>query len=326
MPISGTKSRNPPFPPKPEIEKSSRYIFQLPGFEPKSTNENGNQLDYIKVDNSKVRNMSSNFSEKAIPTMTIRESKDSDSKKCKAKTVKGLNCKNDHLEGDLYCRVHSASFEHKKCQGLTREGKSCNAPAEKGSNFCRPDHDPNFLTSSTEGFRKSNLRRSVSYEVKRVTNNKNVYTDEPLPKNMVGTHLEHYVQLNVARDIYDFVTKEAKSSEAEIAKENLKTSFNQVFNLGFTDETTNQSKSRAVEEFCEDLRFREVNSDGLPHYLRKHISGKVLRADIRLIKQRIVTSYEDLKEFSISNFNGNPLLDESMDHLDYIFEKMKIEK
>ena len=257
--------------------------------------------------------------------MTVKESKDSDSKKCKAKTVKGLNCKNNHLESDSYCRVHSAAFEHKKCQGVTREGKSCNAPAEKGSKFCRPDHNPDFLTSSTKDFRKSNLRESVGYEVKRVTQNKNVYTDETLPKNMAGSHLEHYMQLNVARDIYDFVTKEAKSSDAEVVKDNLKTSFNQIFNLGFTDETTNQSKSRAVEEFCEDLKFAEVHNDGLPHYLRKHISGKVLRTDIRLINERIVKSYEDLKDFSVSNFNGNKLLDESMNHFDYIFEKMKIE-
>jgi len=88
--------------------------------------------------------MISNLSEEAFPLMTIRESKDSDSRKCKAKTAKGLKCKNNHLEGDLYCHVHPPVLKHKKCNGITRVKKQCNVFARKGSKFCQDDHYPDL--------------------------------------------------------------------------------------------------------------------------------------------------------------------------------------
>lgn len=246
--------------------------------------------------------------------------------KCGALTSKGLKCKNSHLEGELYCHIHSKASEKKKCEGFTRDNKPCENFPMKGSKFCRPDHDPAYRTSSTKDFRRGNLRNSLEYTVRRATENKDVYSGTPLARDLSDKHLEHFLELNVARDVYDIVSKDADTKESEVLKNNLKDSFNQVFNLGFTGEVFNQGKKNAVVEFCQDLRFREVNQDGLAHYLRKNFTDVTTRSSVRKIEERIVKSYDEMVEYANKFQGGSPLHDESMDCLGYVFEKMKIQK
>ena len=248
------------------------------------------------------------------------------SDKCGALTVKGLKCKNNHLKDDLFCQVHSKVTVKKKCEGFTREMKPCGNFPRKGSKYCKDDHDPAFATSSTKDFRRGSLRNSMEHMVRRATENKDAYLDIPLPRDISDKHLEHFLELNVARDVFDIVSKDAGRRESEILKGNLKNAFNEVFNLGFTSETLNQGKKNAVVEFCQDLRFREVNSDGLAHYLRKSFTDLTTRSCIRKIEERIVVSYDEMVDYANLIQGGSPLHEETMDCLGNILEKMKIQK
>jgi len=238
------------------------------------------------------------------------------------------------MEDDEFCHVHSEKKEviEKReetviCQGIKRDKKPCKSPAKSGSLYCREDHNPEFWASPTEVFRKPNLRSSVEPHIRALTGNKDSFTGKPLDEGGLLYHLEHFFEMNLARDIFDHVTKEAKESEANALRLRMRDSFNQIFNLGITEEAANNAKCAAVVEFAKDLKFGEVNPDGLPHYLRKRFTGKsVTRGDVARISDKIVSAYDGIKEFSAENHAGTILFDETMERLDFTFEKMNLQK
>ena len=266
--------------------------------------------------------------------MTISYSQEPDPKQCKAITKKGSQCKNKHLDDDEFCFIHSEKKEIKAkkgeiviCQGIKRDKNPCKRAAVAGSLYCREDHNPEFWASPTGIFRKPNLRDLVEEQVKELTDRKDVYTGLPLQEPGLPYHLEHYFEMNIVRDIFDFSTKNAKENEANSLKLSMRDTFNQVFNLGFTEEPANQAKCAAVVEFANDLKFSEVHCDGLPHYLRKRFTGKsVTRGDIARVATRIVTAYDSLKDFSEQKYGGSSLHEKAMDRLDFTFEKMNLQK
>jgi hypothetical protein len=117
--------------------------------------------------------------------------------------------------------------------------------------------------------------------------------------------LDHFWEVNIGRDIYDHVSRDVKSGAANTLKTRIKDSFNQSFNLGFTEGSVNNAKCAAVVEFSNDLKFREAHDEGLPHYLRQRFTQKaVTRGDVARISTRIVTAYDDLREHLVKEYDS----------------------
>jgi hypothetical protein len=278
--------------------------------------------------------MKSNLSVVTYKGMTIRYLEDADPKNCRAITKKGKPCKNPHLEDEDFCHVHSEKKEDKIeegkvriCQGLKRNRQPCKAPAMKGSLYCREDHNPEILTTDTDEFRKPNLRSLAGPGVRMRTANKDAFTDLPLDQEGLMYDLDHFWEVNIGRDIYDHVSRDIKSGAANSLKTRIRDSFNQSFNLGFTEGSVNNAKCAAVVEFSNDLKFKEAHDEGLPHYLRQRFTQKaVTRGDVARISARIVVAYDDLREHLAKEYDGMPYHDETMDRLDFTFEKMKLQK
>jgi len=278
--------------------------------------------------------MKSNSMTVVYKGMTVRYSQDPDPKNCKAITKKGKPCKNPKLEDEDFCHVHSEKKESKAeqekvriCQGLKRNRMPCGAPAMKGSLYCREDHNPEIITSETEEFRKPNLRSMAGEEVRVRTGNKDVFTDLSLDQEGLTYDLDHFWEVNIGRDIYDHVSKELKTTAAESLKRCIKDSFNQVFNLGFTESSLNNSKCAAVVEFANDLKFKEAHPDGLPHYLRKRFTQRaVTRGDVARISARITSAYDDLRDHFMRNYDGISHHEEVIEQLDFTFGKMNLKE
>ena len=98
------------------------------------------------------------------------------------------------------------------------------------------------MSSSTDPFRQADLRKNVEKEVRTRTENKDVFSGVPLEDCLSTIHLDHFLELNLARYIYDKITKEAKESSVRSLKSELKEVFSQTFNLIFTEEEMNQVK------------------------------------------------------------------------------------
>ena len=256
----------------------------------------------------------------AYSSMTIVEHKTPDPKKCKAYNSRGKPCGLPHLKDMLYCGFHTDVGGIKKCEGIRADGKPCNTAAEKGKRFCRDSHNPETWSSSTDPFRQADLRKNVEKEVRTRTENKDVFSGVPLEDCLSTIHLDHFLELNLARDIYDKVTKEAKESSAQSLKSELKEVFNQTFNLGFTEEETNQVKCKAILEFANALKFSTPHEDGLPHYLRNHFQRVATRGDISRISTNIVAFYDEVQNYASSNFGSRTLNDKAMDHLNLIVQ------
>jgi len=184
----------------------------------------------------------------------------------------GSKCQNIAIKGSIYCNLHMTNSTY-VCEGLKMDGTKCRAFKRKGSRFCRPEHDPELERSTdTLEFREPNLRNiSRLSSLLLNQNNRDCFTEEIIKtwKNPGDeVHIDHFFELNLARDLYDRIRNKHDPTELSDLKSNVKDVINKEFNLGLTDEKINQSKSAAIQNFANDYKSESVDKDGLKFYFR----------------------------------------------------------
>ena len=244
------------------------------------------------------------------------------------KTDNSSTCQNLAIKGSIYCNLHipNSSFI---CEGVKRDGTKCRAFKRKNSRFCRPEHDPDILRSTDPlDFRESNLRTDSRLSSLLLNQRcRDCYSDEMIKdwkKPMSKKQIDHYFELNLARDAYDCLRTKHVSEELDQLKVDVRHTFNQEFNLGLTDEKINQSKTSAIQNFANDYKTNSVNEEGLKFYLRNAPEIRT-RGIVSKIINKVTTSVDLINEHFTTNVKDSTIKDNYLNEIEEMVKTWKLD-
>ena len=166
---------------------------------------------------------------------------------CQAKKKNGEKCKNYAIKGGTFCHCHNPNDET-LCAGTKRDGTRCRKGHRKNSLYCSDDHDPEFERSSDPSYyRISGLRDQRLAQVLHLRGNMDGFTGDAIKvweKPIQNYDIDHVIEINLGRDMFDRL-KDIKQSDSNRLKSNIKTTFNQNFNLVVTEMPVNMAKTAA---------------------------------------------------------------------------------
>jgi hypothetical protein len=204
-------------------------------------------------------------------------------------------CRNFALKGSTFCGIHLPDSPY-VCQGTTRDGRKCKARKAKKSDYCCKDHDPsNERSTDPSIFRIPDLRNDRMSAVMEYRNNMDLFSQEliDMDKDADRVHLEHHVEMNLGRDAYDSLRPtNMKLVDAEKLRDNIKITFNENFNLSFTDRTVNQKKTAAMQNFADDYKADKVKG-GLEYYVLESFHMATRGKTANIIKE-VTNSFDSI--------------------------------
>lgn len=213
-----------------------------------------------------------------------------------------IRCKKYAIKGGEYCELHIPDSPF-VCQGFTRTGAKCGAAKEEGSDYCCEDHNPaNIRSTDPAIFRIPGLRASRMNAVLEYRNNMDLYSDEAIEIKKDGNriHLDHHVELNLGRDVFDSLRKnDLNTEDAEKLKSDIKVTFNENFNLSFTDEKVNMKKTAAMQQFADAYKADEVKG-GLEYYVLETFHMATRGKTSRIITE-VTTSFDSVIDHMRNN-------------------------
>ena len=218
------------------------------------------------------------------------------------KLSNGRKCENYAVKGSKLCHQHTPKSSA-ICAGYTRKGNKCKAYRKSGSLYCRPDHDPSQIRSTdTYVFRVDGLRKEMEAKILFYRKEKDLFTDEPIDiwKNPIQSyHLDHVVELNLGRDVYD-KQKNLKKLDSDMLRRGITHTFNQDFNLGLTLEQINLKKTSAMQKFGQAYKMNDVHKDGISFYLTEAFH-MATRAKTSKIIEEVTTSFDLIRSHMTDN-------------------------
>lgn len=238
----------------------------------------------------------------------------------------GRKCSNYAIKGGSYCKLHLPNSPY-VCAGFKRNGIKCKAFKRKDSLYCCADHDPDIERSTDPlEFRVGNLRSSKLSKILRIQEDKDCFSDEVIEtwkKPIDNYHIDHFFELNLARDAFDRMRKDVTKRESMKLKDDVKITFNQEFNLGLTDEKINQSKTSAMQSFATDYKSSSVDKDGIRFYLRNSPNIRT-RGIVSKIVEKVTTSVDLVKDHFTNNVEDSPAKISYLTELEEMVETWKL--
>jgi len=245
---------------------------------------------------------------------------------CQAVKKNGKKCGNYAIKGGTLCHSHTPNDET-LCAGTKRDGTKCCKPHRKGSLYCTDDHDPAFVRSSDPSYyRISGLRDHRLTQVLRSRDYTDGFTGdkiEPEKKKLQGYDIDHIIEINLGRDMFDRL-KEIKKSDANRLKDDIKVTFNQNFNLIVTEMPVNMAKTAAMQKFALAYRKDDVNKDGIKHYLRESFVERTSRNEISRICEEVITSGNLIKDYMNDNFNSSKVVESYVSEIEDMMVALRI--
>ena len=245
---------------------------------------------------------------------------------CQGKRKDGKKCSNYAIKGGTFCHCHTPNDET-LCAGTKRDGTKCCRGHRKASLYCSDDHDPEFVRSSDPSYYRVNrLRDSRLTQVLHSRKNEDRYTGDAIEvwkKPIQNYDLDHVVELNLARDMFDRL-ENVKQSDSNRLKANIKITFNQDFNLVITETSVNMAKTAAMQNFALAYRKNEVDKDGIKHYLRESFVERTSRNEISRICEEVTTSGDFIKDYMNSNFNSSKIVESYVAEIEDMMVALRI--
>jgi len=250
------------------------------------------------------------------------ESKIENNWQCQGLTLSRNRCKKFKFKEYNFCQYHIPDSPY-LCEGTKKDGMKCNSLKREGSDYCSDMHDPELGMTDPLIFREVDLRKNKLTIILRNQNETDFYSKEPIDiwkKPIDRYHIDHIAELNLARDVFDKL-KVSHRSESDQLKANLKTTFNQDFNLALTDEGINQAKSAAIQSFATAYRHNDIHKDGLKHYLRKS-SHRPTRAVVGNIAEEVQCSLIGVTDYIFEEYEKNDVNDAIIEEVENMMDKM----
>ena len=248
---------------------------------------------------------------------------------CKGKTRQGQDCRSLADPQTDYCKWHDP--KRVLCKGKTRQGQDCRSLAKTGlDGYCRRDHDPRFPSTETEVFRIDGLRHKARDVVMQYRDHRDAYTGEYLPTKLTANiELDHVVEIQIVRDVFDTITKPKGSGFPEKKKrlrDHLRDHvINETKNLNFTETVINKAKFEAVDEFLQARKNPESALMPLFHYLQTNAAKGTRRARRRETTKRIQKEIYDAADAVVDGLEiEQPLHKEYQDELILAIADMKL--